>query len=292
MKKLFCFGLGYTARALIADLHKQGGWQFAGTCRSAEKCQDMRLLNIEAHVFDGQTPLEPLWDRLAECTHLLVSIPPAPERGDPVLACHEQDLARLNHLHWVGYLSTTAVYGDRQGEWVYDDTPEAPTSARGRLRYAAEQSWRRLYQDHGLPLHIFRLGSIYGPGRGQLHSLLTGRLQKIIKPGQVFSRIHVDDIVQTLQASFARPHPGRSYNVVDDVPSSSPEVIDYICDLMDRPRLEGVDFDSAPLSPLMKSFYGENKKVDNTRLHKELGVTLKYPSYREGYKALVDQVRA
>ncbi|WP_321397279.1 SDR family oxidoreductase [Emcibacter sp.] len=285
--KLFCFGLGYTARALASRLVGEKNWSVAGTCRSPDKQKDLQKSGIDSYLSDGATPLDNAGQPLSKATHVLISIPPDETNGDPVMACHARDIAALKNLKWIGYLSTTGVYGDHAGNWIDDDTPETPTSRRGELRLAAEKAWLTLTEQHGLPVHLFRLGSIYGPGRGQHEGIKSGRTQKIVKPNQYFSRIHVEDIVQVLLASMDRPNPGRSYNVVDDLPAPPEEVIDYVCDLMSLPRLPEVDFDTAELSPLMRSFYNESKKVRNERIKQELGVKLKYPTYREGFASLV-----
>ncbi|MFC7048870.1 SDR family oxidoreductase [Emcibacter nanhaiensis] len=286
-KKLFCFGLGYTARALTSRLASDADWIIAGTCRSPDRQKELIVQGIEAHVFNGTAPLAEAAEILSDVTHLLISTPPEELTGDPVLASHAQDIAKLKNLQWVGYLSTTGVYGDHNGGWVDDDTPETPSSRRGELRLEAEKGWLELLEQADLTVHLFRLGSIYGPGRGQYESLKSGRTQKIVKKNQYFSRIHVEDIVQVLLASMDHPNPGCSYNVVDDLPAPPDEVIDYVCDLMSLPRLPEVGFDTAELSPLMRSFYSESKRVRNDRIKSELGVKLNYPTYREGFAALV-----
>jgi len=285
-RKLFCFGLGYCATHLIEQLRRQpdDNWTFAGTRR---RLTEAPTGDVAHYLFDGDRPLEDAGGRLADVTHMLISIPPREAHGDPVLYHHARDIARLKNLKWIGYLSTTGIYGDRKGDWVDDDSAPAPTSARGRLRLEAEQDWLGLFRDHGLPVHIFRLGSIYGPGRGQLEGLLNGKLRKIVKEGQYFSRIHIADIVQVLIASWRAPHPGRSYNVVDDLPTSAQEIIDYLCDLLERPRLPALDIENVDASPLMKSFYSESKRVRNQRIKQELGVALTYPTYREGFSNLL-----
>ncbi|MBL4802937.1 MAG: SDR family oxidoreductase [Emcibacter sp.] len=284
-KKLFCFGLGYSARNLIQRLKEQNSdWLFSGCCRTLP---DKPIADVDTHIFDGKEPMASIDNILSEVTHILISIAPQDDIGDPVLHLHHAAILKLKNLKWLGYLSTTGVYGDRKGDWVDDETVPAPTSSKGRTRWDAEQDWLQLYRTHQMPVHIFRLGSIYGPERGQLSNLKAGRLQKIIKQGQYFSRIHVEDISQILTASMDRPNPGQSYNVVDDLPASSPDVIDYICDLLNRPPLPAIDINDAAISPMMRIFYSENKRVRNDRIKQELGVTLKYPSYKEGFTALV-----
>jgi nucleoside-diphosphate-sugar epimerase len=194
---------------------------------------------------------------------------------------HAADLAALRPA-WVGYLSTTGVYGDRAGGWVDEASALTPAGERGRRRVAAEAGWRAL----GLPLHIFRLAGIYGPGRSALDSVRAGKAQRIDKPGQVFSRIHVDDIAAVLDASIARPYPGAIYNVCDDDPAPPQDVIAYACALLGRAPPPLVPFDQAALSPMARSFYGESKRVSNRRIKDELGVRLRFPDYRAGLDAL------
>lgn len=225
---------------------------------------------------------------LKDVTHLLISIAPQ-DGGDVVHQLHRDDILAMTNLRWLGYLSTTSVYGDRGGDQVTEDTPPAPTTLRGEQRLKAEQDWLDLYQNHDSPVHIFRLASIYGPGRGQHMRLRQGSQQKIIKAGQYFQRIHVADIAQILMASLQSPNPGRIYNVVDDLPAAPEEVIDFITDQMNLPRLPDIPFEDADISPLMRSFFSENKRVKNERIKNELGITLRYPSYREGFRALINK---
>jgi nucleoside-diphosphate-sugar epimerase len=218
MARLFCFGLGYTARHLAAHLRARG-WEIAGTCRDPREAERLRARGIAAHVFTRACPLAEPEAALKGTTHLLSSVPPDAE-GDPVLDCHGADLATCAPaIRWAGYLSATGIYGDRGGAWVDEETEPAPTTERGRRRLLAERGWCALWRDHGLPVHLFRLAGIYGPRRNPLDAVRAGTARRVIKPGQVFSRIHVADIVAALLASMARPHPGRAYNVCDDLPA-------------------------------------------------------------------------
>jgi nucleoside-diphosphate-sugar epimerase len=281
--KLFCFGLGYSALALAETLLAEG-WGVAGTCRAAEKQAGCARRGIEALFFESGRPLaESAFDGV---THVLQSIPPGAE-GDPVLAMHGATLARRRQLRWFAYLSTTGVYGDRGGDWVEEHDDLQPTGERGRRRVAAEVGWSRLLYAEGLPLHIFRLAGIYGPGRSALDSLRAGTAKRVIKPGQVFSRIHVADIVQVLRASMARPNAGAVYNVCDDDPAPPWEVVEYAAELLGKPAPPAVPFERAQLSDMARSFYDDNKRVRNERIKRELDVQLKYPSYREGLRALL-----
>lgn len=279
--RLFCFGFGYCARALAPRLIA-AGWRVAGTCRSAGTLAELAAAGVEGIVFDGGRPLDPA--AFADATHILLSVPPGPG-GDPVLAAHGADLAALKRLAWVGYLSTTGVYGDHAGGWVDEDTPPTPAGARGAARVAAETGWLDLWRRHGLPVHIFRLAGIYGPGRSAIDALRAGTARRIDRPGQVFSRIHVDDIAQVLAASIARPRPGAVYNVCDDAPSAGAEVVAHAAALLGVAPPPLVAFEDAGLSPMARSFYDDNKRVRNDRIKHELGVRLAYPSYREGLAA-------
>jgi nucleoside-diphosphate-sugar epimerase len=280
--KLFCFGLGYSALALAETLLAEG-WGVAGTCRAAEKQADFARRGVEALLFESDRPL--VESAFEGVTHVLQSIPPGAE-GDPVLAMHGAMLARRRQIRWFGYLSTTGVYGDRGGDWVEEHDDLQPTGERGRRRVAAEVGWSRLLYAEGLPLHVFRLAGIYGPGRSALDSLRADTAKRVIKPGQVFSRIHVADIVQVLRTSMARPNAGAVYNVCDDDPAPPWEVVEYAAELLGIPAPPAVPFEQAELSDMARSFYDDNKRVRNDRIKRELGVQLMYPSYREGLRAL------
>lgn len=224
---------------------------------------------------------------LSRATHLLSSIAPQDGR-DPVLARTRDAIASAApHLRWAGYLSTTGVYGDHAGGWVDEDTPVTPATARGRARATAEAEWQALAKEAGLPLHIFRLAGIYGPGRGPFDRLRDGTARRIVKPGQVFSRIHVEDIATVLAASIARPDPGAVYNVCDDEPAAPQDVTAFAASLIGLPPPPEEPFDPAGLSPMAASFYAESKRVRNDRMKRDLGVRLAYPSYREGLRAVL-----
>ncbi len=273
---LLSIGHGFSARAL-ARLLLDEGWRVIGTTRSAEKADALRAEGVEAITWPGESL------PLAEATHLLVSVAPVGS-GDPVLELAGDQVGAARHLQWAGYLSTTAVYGDHKGGWVDETTPLAPATDRGRARAAAESAWAA----RGLPLHIFRLAGIYGPGRGPLEKVRRGTARRIVKDGQVFSRIHVEDIAAVLAASIRRPDPGAIYNVCDDVPSPPDEVVEHAARLLGRPLPPAVDLDSPGISPMARSFYAESKRVRNDRIKNDLGVTLRHPDYRSGLAALLD----
>lgn len=282
-RTLLSLGHGYSARALATRLLSEG-WRVIGTTRSEDKAEAIRQTGAEALIWPG-TSLAPA---LAEATHLLVSAGPDSD-GDPVLRAARDDIAAAAQgLDWAGYLSTTGVYGDHGGGWVDEDTALTPTTERGQRRVAAETAWRALAEETGLPLHIFRLAGIYGPGRGPFAKVRAGTARRIIKPGQVFSRTHVSDIAQVLAASIARPNPVRAYNVCDDDPAPPQDVIAYAAELLGLPVPPDTPFEEAEFTPMARSFYAESKRVSNARIKDELGVELMYPSYREGLRALLD----
>ncbi|MHA1152527.1 MAG: SDR family oxidoreductase [Alphaproteobacteria bacterium] len=288
--RLFVFGLGYSAQVFARRLRARG-WRIAGTTRNPEAATALRGEGVEALLFDRDRPLAEPAAALAGTTHLLASVPPDQD-GDPVLALHGPDIAACASLAWAGYLSTTGVYGDRRGDWVDEDSALAPTSARATQRVVAERAWLELHGIHGLPVHIFRLAGIYGPGRSALDQARAGTAKRIDKPGQVFSRIHVDDIATVLEASIARAHPGRAYNLCDDNPAPPAEVVVQACALLGLEPPPLVPYEAAGLSALARSFYRDNKRVSNRRIKEELGVTLAYPDYETGLRAILAEAGA
>jgi nucleoside-diphosphate-sugar epimerase len=283
--RLFCFGLGFSA-LVLARRKRDAGWRVAGTTRDPAKAERLAAEGIESFLFDDGRPLADPDAALAGTTHLVASAPPGPA-GDPVLAAHGATIAALPGLAWVGYLSTTGVYGDRDGGWVEESSALTPSGERGRRRVEAEAGWLALHRHHGLPVHLFRLAGIYGPGRSQLESVAAGSARRIVKPGQVFSRIHIEDIATVLEASMARPNPGAAYNVCDDEAADPAEVVAFAADLLGLPPPPEIPFESAEMSPMGRSFYEDNKRVSNRRIKEELGVRLRYPDYRSGLRALL-----
>lgn len=278
-KTMISFGHGYSARALARILVPKG-WTIYGTTRKAEKCEALKA--------EGVTPV--LWpdgalvDAFETASHILLSAAPE-DSGDPVLTLYGDEIAkRASQFEWVGYLSTTGVYGDHQGAWVNESAGLTPATRRGQMRVDAEAAWSAIPD---LPLHIFRLAGIYGPGRGPFSKVRNGTARRIIKPGQIFSRIHVEDIAQVLAASIAKPNPGAAYNVCDNQPAPPQDVIGYAADLLGLPLPPEVAFEDADMSPMARSFYAESKKVDNARIKSELGVELLYPDYQSGLQALL-----
>jgi nucleoside-diphosphate-sugar epimerase len=276
MNHLFCFGFGFSAEALASRLDRKQ-WRITGTSRSEQGVARIRSMGFDAVRFDGKEKVS-----LAGVTHLLASVPPDVS-GDPVLnACGDEIARAAGDIRWAAYLSTTGVYGDRDGEWVDESSPLAPSTPRGKRRLEAERAWAAL-----LPVHIFRLAGIYGPGRNALQSIRDGTARRIVKPGQVFSRIHVSDIAGVLLASMAKPNPGAAYNVCDDEPCPPQDVIACAASLLGVAPPPEIAFEEAKLSPMAASFYAESKRVSNERIKHELGYRLQYPNYREGLRALL-----
>lgn len=286
MKHLFCFGLGYSAITMAKQLLSEG-WRVSGTCRTLEKCEELRKFGITAYIFDEDLPLQEIWD-LSSVTHILHSIPPLKNEagGDPVLMHHLEDLKSITNLEWVGYLSTTGIYGNHDGAWVDEDTPASPPPGRSQNRLDAEKAWLA----SGLPVHIFRLSGIYGKGRSIIDDLKAGTAHRIFKEGQVFSRIHVEDIAKILKASIARPNPWRIYNCADDEPCAQNIVVEYAANLLGIEPPPLVPFEQAELSEMAKSFWANNRRVKNDRIKNELQVQLKFPGYKEGLKEIVDSI--
>jgi nucleoside-diphosphate-sugar epimerase len=276
---LLSFGHGYSASGL-ARLLLPHGWRVIGTTRSAEKAGKIAATGVTPLIWPGAD----VTGALEQATHVLVSAAPD-AAGDPVLReLREAIAACARRFRWVGYLSTTGVYGNHDGDWVDEDSPLTPATERGKARVLAEAEWRAIA---GLPLHIFRLAGIYGPGRGPFEKVRQGTARRIVKPGQVFSRIHVDDIAQVLAASIARPNAGRAYNLCDDDPAPPEDVIAHAAHLLGLPVPPAEDFAMAEMTPMARSFYAESKKVRNDRIKTELGVRLIHPDYRSGLAALL-----
>lgn len=275
MPTLLSLGHGYTADTFARRL-LAAGWQVIGTTRSPTRAAALQEAGVEPLLWPGD-----LTAALARATHVLASAAPD-DGGDPFLAA-TGDTIRAARPEWVGYLSTTAVYGDHGGAWVDEETPVNPQSVRAVQRVLAERQWLA----SGLPVQVFRLAGIYGPGRGPFAKVRDGSARRIIKPGQVFSRIHVQDIAATLLASIARPSPGRIYNVCDDDPAPPQDVLGHAARLLHLPEPPEEAYDAAQMSALARSFYAESKRVRNTRIKTELGLRLTFPSYREGLAALL-----
>ncbi len=281
--RLFVFGLGYSAGRFADAMLTDAEW-IGGTVRTIDKAVARGLSKVRPYVFDGRSQGVGIAEAVKVATHLLVSVPPG-ANGDPVMAEHRETIRAAVGLEWIGYLSTVGVYGDRGGDWVEETTPPRPTSERGLLRLRAETEWSGLAQERNLPLTTFRIAGIYGPGRNAFVNLAEGKAHRIVKPGQVFNRIHVDDIVAALAAAASKKA-ASIFNLADDEPAPPQDVVAFAASLMGVEPPPEVPFAEAELSPMARSFYGENKRVRNGRLKQELGVELRYPTYREGLTAM------
>ena len=280
---LFCFGLGYVGLVLAKQLLDQG-WKVSGSLREASQISQLRSLGVNAFVFNSQDKDQDVVELpLADVTHILSTIPPGID-GDPVCEL----LRDCKDVSWIGYLSTTGVYGNTEGKLVDETCPVKPGSSRAARRVEAERRWLALFEESSLPVHIFRLPGIYGPGRCVFEQYKEKRLRRIDKPGHLFNRVHVDDIAQVLQASMKKSNPGTIYNVCDDFPSEPANVATYACELMGVEPPPLVPFEQAvkTMSPMALSFWQDNRRVSNARMKSELGVTLHYPDYRSGLKAI------
>jgi nucleoside-diphosphate-sugar epimerase len=282
--RLFCFGFGYSAQALARRVSARTA-SLAGT-RTSVDAEDAPPLGARLAEFKGDAASAEVKGLLAGTTHALVSIPPDLE-GDPALRHFRGELAALPELAWVGYLSTVGVYGDWQGQWVDETSPTRPISERGLRRVQAERAWLEFGDDTGKRVEVFRLAGIYGPGRSVIDALRAGTARRIVKPGQVFNRIHVEDVAQVLAAAIDKDTGHRLYNVGDDEPAPPQDVAAYAAELMGLPVPPEVALDAAGLTGMAASFWTECKRVGNARIKGDLGVELIYPTYREGLRALL-----
>ncbi len=292
--RLFCFGFGYSAEALARRL-KADGWTVAGTCRDEVRKAEMAKLGVKAHPFESAHPLDDAAKIFSSFDHFLISIPPenaGDASHDPVLRHHRDHLlAAASSLTWIGYLSSTGVYGDAQGRPVDEAWPCRPTSARSQRRLEAENAWLALARRPSLlPVHGFRLAGIYGPGRSALDDARRGAAKRIDRPRHRFSRIHVDDVANVLAASIARPRPGAIYNVCDDEPAPPATVTEEACRLLGiaPPPLQSFAEAAKTMSPMALGFWRDDRYMLNVRIKHELGVKLLYPDYRAGLKAILD----
>lgn len=286
--RLFVFGYGYTARALARRLAPKG-WRVFASVRDPSAIGPLAaegVIGVAAGDADG------LADALAGTTALLITAPPD-VAGCPGLQALVPQVARAEAFpDWTGYLSTTGVYGDRRGSWVFETSRLAAQSLEGARRVAAERDWQEVGQGMGLTVQVFRLPGIYGPGRSAFDRLRSGAARRIAAPGQVFSRIHVDDLAAGLEASIARPRAGGVYNLCDDEPAANSEVVAYAAGLLGMDPPPEVPLDAAALSPAAQRFYAESKRVSNARAKAELGWLPEYPTYREGLAAILAAERS
>ena len=282
--KFLVFGLGYSALHVAQRLQVAGA-QVTATVRSRVKAEGLAPAGITARVFSPDHVDAVIADDIAASEAILVSIPPG-ESGDPVLAAFRDRIVAAPNLRWVGYLSTVGVYGDHAGGWVDETTPLGAGKPRSQNRVTAEQDWLTVAAANTIAVQIFRLSGIYGPGRNQLAQLAAGTARRIVKPGQVFNRIHVADIAAVIEASLARPRSGGIYNVTDNEAAPPQDVVAFAAGLCGVTPPPEIPYEAAELSPMARSFYSESRRIRNDLIREELGVSLRYPTYREGLTAL------
>jgi nucleoside-diphosphate-sugar epimerase len=279
----FIFGFGYTANFLAQKLIAQN-IPVIGTTRKARNHPQVKLINFNEHEVARYLP---------SATHILISTPPNAEEGDPTVFRFAKLIQQqASQLQWMGYLSTTGVYGDHQGAWVDESSVSISPGASGQLRLNAENEWLSLAHKHQIPLHIFRLAGIYGLQRNALERILAGKQYSIYKEGHFFSRIHVEDIISIILASINNPNPYSIYNVADDEPTPAHLIDAYACKLLQRPSLPLMPYEIAKLSPMEQEFYTHNRRVANTKIKQELLINLNYSTYREGLTALLSSIKS
>jgi nucleoside-diphosphate-sugar epimerase len=280
-RNLLILGFGYCAGAFARRVAAEAA--ISGTVRTAEKAATLPQ-GIVPLVFDGTRRDAAVADAIRSATDIVVSVPPGGE-NDAVLAHHAADIVAASRLRWIGYLSSVGVYGNYGGAWVSERTTPHPPEGRAMARLIAERAWARLAMERNTPLATLRIAGIYGPGRNAFVQLAGGTARRIVKPGQVFNRIHLDDIATTIAAAFGR-RAGGIFNLADDEPGPGPEVIEHAAERMGVAPPPEVDFEAAGLSPMARSFYDGNRRVANRRIKGELGVALRYPTFRDGLDAL------
>lgn len=280
---LLIFGFGFTSQA-VADRLQSKFQSICGTTRSTEKFDVLKQQDVESILFDGETMSAELQLALNKATHLLVSIGPD-SNGDPVLNALSKAGDQFKHLKWIGYLSTVGVYGNHDGEWVDEETECKPVSKRSKERVAAETEWLQLGRQTGVPLAIFRLSGIYGPGRNTFMNIEKGKARRLVKPGQVFNRIHREDIAQAVDLAIKAEAAGI-FNITDDLPAPPQDVVTYAFELMGQEPPKEIDFASADLTPMARSFYGENKRVSNNKSKTQLGMGYHWPDYKSSLQKM------
>jgi len=280
-KSVLLLGAGYSARALIPEFIKRG-YKVFGTTRSESNAKGLRVLGVDPILYDEGLSVKLL--KTIDISDIILSSIPPNFYGDPFLQDLDSSHARLaQNATWVGYLSATSVYGDRKGQWVFEDELLRPLTQRGKNRMAAEIQWL----ETGLPIHVFRLAGIYGPNRSNFQRLRDGKARAVIKAGHVVNRIHVDDIVRAVLLSIDKPNPVSIYNLADGSPAPPQDVINFSADMLDIPRPPQLAHEGANISDMARSFYKETKKVSIDRAQKELGWTPQYKNYRQGLMAIL-----
>jgi nucleoside-diphosphate-sugar epimerase len=283
---VFFFGMGYSSLATARAMHRNIDPEIpiAGTTRTTDTAELLADTAYRMHVFDGLSPGTTLSEDLLRATHVVLSIPPD-EHGDPAFKLHRETIAAAPHLEWLGYFSTVGVYGDFGGDWVDESAPTRPVNARSAVRVKVENLWQEFAEQRGVPLLILRLAGIYGPGRSAFDKLRDGTARRIVKPGQVFNRIHVDDIGRVTQLAAQR-RLGGTFNLGDDEPAPPQDLVTYAAKLIGVPPPPEVAFADAQMTEMARSFYADNKRVSNKAIKAALGIELNYPTYREGLDAI------
>tara|TARA_B100000686_G_scaffold79072_1_gene85274 strand:- start:1674 stop:2606 length:933 start_codon:yes stop_codon:yes gene_type:complete len=288
LSQLFCFGLGFSGRAFGQSLVKDG-WKVSGTTRDPQNLIVLEDEGFKAYFFPGEECL--IEEEISSVTHLIITIPPQ-YSGDIVYRKYHETIERNRNLKWIGYLSSTGVYGNRDGDWVDEESELIPSNQRNRLRIEAENNWVQLGKKSGIGVHIFRAAGIYGEGRSIIETIRARRARRIEKKGHISNRIHLEDLVSVLKASIKKAGPSSLYNVCDDSSSSSKEAIEFACKLLktDPPPL--LQFEQAELSEIARSFYLDNKRIRNDKMKKELNIQLKYPDYQAGLVAIFKSIKS
>ncbi len=286
---VFFFGMGYSSLASARAIHQMidESLPIAGTTRTEDGVERLAESPYRLHVFDGQHPSATLAADLRNANHVVLSIPPG-DGGDPALALHRADLDAARDLEWLCYYSTVGVYGDFGGAWIDESAPTRPVNKRSQQRVEAEAAWQDYATERGVPLLVLRLAGIYGPGRSSFDKLREGTARRIVKPGQVFNRIHVDDI-DRVTALAARAKLGGVFNLSDDEPAPPQDLVEHAARKMGVPVPPDVPFEQAQMTEMARSFYSDNKRVSSAAIKKALGIDLLYPNYRVGLDAIFEQ---
>jgi nucleoside-diphosphate-sugar epimerase len=283
----FFFGLGFSSQAALTTLRTGSHTvNVSGSVRGENKADLLTDQGVDAHVFDGTAPGATLGPSLRQASHVILSIAPGAE-GDPALIHHRADLDAAANLEWLCYYSTVGVYGDFDGAWIDESAPLVPRNERSDRRVLAEEAWRDYAAHRGVKLAILRLAGIYGPGRSTFDKLRDGTSRRIVKPGQVFNRIHVDDIGRVTALAAAARLDG-TFNLGDDEPTPPQVVIEHAAALLGMAPPPAHDFATAEMTPMQRSFYTDNKRVSNAAIKRALGIELLYPTYREGLAAIYE----
>ncbi len=282
---LLIFGGGYLGQAAGREALRRGGTAIA-TSPQAESRAHLQGQGITA--IDPEDALA-LRDAVLRASAILITVPPEPS-GCPALKALLPALSASGaYPDWIGYVSSSAVYGDRAGGWAFEDDPLNAASLNGARRVKAEHDWLDTGRGMGLTVQVFRLPAVYGPGRSPVDRIVAGTARRVIKPGQVFNRIHVEDAVAGFFASMAHPHPGQAYTLADDEPAPAEDVLDWTAAMLGLPHLSDVPLEDPSVSDGMRRFYNDNKRLSNARAKAELGWRPRYPSWRDGLLPLIRQ---